>query len=128
MADAIGLGLFSAGGTEIALAQGMPAIVAVLMGVITAAFGGVLRDVFCNEIPRVSPTTSPMPSAFAGWLLVGLHARPTCRDWRCCWPLRVAFGLARRGAGGDWRLPGWAAGGTSGLSPRLVLGRSIVMR
>ena len=30
----------------------MPAIVAVLFGVITAVFGGVLRDIVCNEIPR----------------------------------------------------------------------------
>ena len=49
--DALGLGLFSAGGTQVALAIGQPALVAVLMGVVTASFGGVLRDVVCNEIP-----------------------------------------------------------------------------
>ena len=36
--DALGLGLFSASGTKIALDMQMPAIVAVLMGVITAFF------------------------------------------------------------------------------------------
>lgn len=49
--DAIGLGLFTAGGTQIALDMQQPAVVAVLMGVITAVFGGVLRDIVCNEIP-----------------------------------------------------------------------------
>ena len=50
--DAIGLGLFTAGGTQLAIAASMPAIVAVLMGMITAVFGGVLRDIVCNEIPQ----------------------------------------------------------------------------
>src|SRR5687768_16157891 len=46
--DALGLGLFAASGTQIALAAGMPAVVAVLMGMVTAVFGGVLRDIVCN--------------------------------------------------------------------------------
>jgi uncharacterized membrane protein YeiH len=50
--DAIGLGLFSASGTQIALDSGMPAIVAVLLGMVTAVFGGVLRDVVSNGISR----------------------------------------------------------------------------
>ena len=40
--DALGLGLFTATGTQLALDMAMPAIVAVLMGMITAVFGGVL--------------------------------------------------------------------------------------
>jgi uncharacterized membrane protein YeiH len=50
--DALGLGIFSASGTQIALEGGVPEVVAVVMGVITAVFGGVLRDVVVNEIPR----------------------------------------------------------------------------
>lgn len=49
--DALGLGLFSASGTQIAIDGGMPAVVAVILGVITAVFGGVLRDIVCNKIP-----------------------------------------------------------------------------
>ncbi len=74
--DAIGLGLFSAAGTQLALAQGLPAIVAVLMGVITAVCGGVLRDIVCNEIPTAFHDHRPYAiCAFAGgWVLVGaLH-------------------------------------------------------
>ena len=40
--DALGLGLFTAVGVSQSLALGLPSIVAVLMGVITAAFGGVV--------------------------------------------------------------------------------------
>ena len=74
--DAIGLGIFSAGGTHIALQSGMPAIVAVIMGVITAVFGGVLRDVVVNEIPRAFVDHQPYSVvAFAGgWVVVALEA------------------------------------------------------
>lgn len=72
--DAIGLGIFSAGGTFITLQAGMPAIVAVIMGIITAVFGGVLRDVVVNEIPRAFVDHQPYSIlAFAGgWVVVGM--------------------------------------------------------
>lgn len=51
--DALGLGLFSASGVAIALQNNLPAFPAALIGVITAVTGGVIRDVFCSEIPSV---------------------------------------------------------------------------
>lgn len=51
--DAIGLGLFSILGATYALQLQLSPIVAVLMGVITGIFGGVLRDLMCNRIPSV---------------------------------------------------------------------------
>jgi uncharacterized membrane protein YeiH len=74
--DAAGLGLFTASGTQIALHGGAPTIVAVLMGVVTAVFGGVLRDVVCNEIPRAFSDHRPYAiCAFAGgWVLVAANA------------------------------------------------------
>ncbi len=52
-ADALGLGLFSVTGASLAAEAEMPMFVCVMMGVITGIFGGVLRDVICNEIPMV---------------------------------------------------------------------------
>jgi uncharacterized membrane protein YeiH len=52
-ADALGLGLFSVGGVSLAYEMNMPLFVCVMMGVITGIFGGVMRDVICNEIPMV---------------------------------------------------------------------------
>lgn len=49
--DALGLGLFSAVGTSYALSAGVFWFNAVLIGVITGVFGGVMRDVICNEVP-----------------------------------------------------------------------------
>jgi len=70
--DALGLGLFTASGTQLALAQDLPAIVAVLMGVVSATFGGILRDVVCNDIPTALRDRSPYAvCAFAGgWMYV----------------------------------------------------------
>jgi uncharacterized membrane protein YeiH len=53
VADALGLGLFSIAGVAEALAMGMPLFIASMMGVITGVFGGILRDIVCNEIPMV---------------------------------------------------------------------------
>jgi uncharacterized membrane protein YeiH len=52
-ADALGLGLYSVLGATMAQEAGMPPFVSVMMGVIAGIFGGVLRDVVCNEIPMV---------------------------------------------------------------------------
>jgi len=70
--DAFGLGIFAAGGTHIALQLDATPLIAVLMGVITAVVGGILRDVLVNEVPRAFHDHQPYAViAFAGgWLVV----------------------------------------------------------
>ena len=51
--DAIGLGLFTVVGIEKTLAAGFPLWVAVIMGTMTGAAGGVLRDILINEEPLI---------------------------------------------------------------------------
>ena len=51
--DAVGLGLFTVVGIEKTLAAGFPMWVAVVMGTITGAAGGVLRDILINEEPLI---------------------------------------------------------------------------
>ncbi|QHS08812.1 trimeric intracellular cation channel family protein [Sinimarinibacterium sp. NLF-5-8] len=53
VADALGLALFGISGTRIAELSGYGGLIAVIMGTITGAFGGVLRDVLCAEIPMI---------------------------------------------------------------------------
>jgi uncharacterized membrane protein YeiH len=74
--DAIGLGAFTAGGTQLALDAGVPAVISVIMGVLTAIFGGVLRDIVVNEIPKAFSDHVPYAViAFTGgWVVVGLNA------------------------------------------------------
>ena len=113
--DALGLGLFSASGTQIALDGSLPAIVAVLMGVVTAVFGGVLRDIVCNEIPSAFRDHRPYAiCAFAGgWVLVlaqALQAPPWIALVAGASTAVVLRGLALLSG---WTLPGWrsATGG-----------------
>ena len=51
--DTIGLALFTVGGVGKSIALGYPFWVAIIMGSITGAAGGVIRDVFINEIPLI---------------------------------------------------------------------------
>jgi len=49
--DAIGLGMFTAAGIEISLRSGLNDVYALIMGIITATFGGLIADILRNEIP-----------------------------------------------------------------------------
>lgn len=51
--DSIGLALFTVVGLGKSLSLGYPIWVAIIMGSITGAAGGVFRDVFINEIPLI---------------------------------------------------------------------------
>lgn len=107
--DAIGLGIFAAGGTQIALDSGMPSIVAVIMGVITAVFGGVLRDVVVNEIPRAFVDHQPYSIvAFAGgWIVVLLNVLEVSAFVSVGVAAFVITGLRFLAMIFSWRLPTW---------------------
>jgi len=47
--DAVGLALFSVVGTKIGLDFGVSPLIALCMGVMTASFGGIARDVLCGS-------------------------------------------------------------------------------
>ena len=69
-ADALGLGLFSVAGAGFAADAGTSVFIAAIMGVITGVFGGVARDVICNEIPFIFRNTHLYATAaFFGCLI-----------------------------------------------------------
>ena len=51
--DTIGLGLFTITGVEIGINAGLNPIICIMLGTMSASFGGVLRDVLCNEVPVI---------------------------------------------------------------------------
>ena len=67
-ADALGLALFAALGTEICLQYETGPLVAVMLGVTTAVTGGMIRDVICNEIPLILSREIYATAAFAASL------------------------------------------------------------
>ncbi len=82
LADAIGLGMFSIVGVAAALNAQMPLFIASMMGVITGIFGGVLRDIVCNEVPMVFRDGKPYAiCAFFGcWLYILLQQVQVAED------------------------------------------------
>ncbi|MCK8517340.1 trimeric intracellular cation channel family protein [Methylonatrum kenyense] len=66
IADAIGLATFCVIGAERALAAGVHPATAVLMGVMTGVFGGMIRDVLCGEVPLVLRKELYATAALAG--------------------------------------------------------------
>lgn len=99
LADALGLGVFSAAGAALALEMAVPAAPAVLMGVLTATAGGVLRDVVCAEVPQVFLRRSQLyvTCTFAGAVvLVALRALGMSVDFAtaACVVVTVLFRLA----------------------------------
>lgn len=51
--DTIGLGIFTLIGIQKGLYIGLHPMVCILLGTITASFGGVIRDVLCGEAPII---------------------------------------------------------------------------
>ncbi|MDD5057515.1 MAG: trimeric intracellular cation channel family protein [Sideroxydans sp.] len=67
--DAIGLALFTVIGTSIAMSLQVHWFIAALMGVITGVFGGVIRDILCNEVPLIFRTDIYATASLIGALL-----------------------------------------------------------
>lgn len=51
--DTIGLGVFTLIGLEKGIETGLHPIICVALGTMTACFGGVIRDILCNDIPVI---------------------------------------------------------------------------
>ncbi|MGV7210326.1 trimeric intracellular cation channel family protein [Oxalobacteraceae bacterium A2-2] len=83
IADAIGLGLFAVAGVAQAQAAQMPIFIASMMGVITGIFGGVLRDIVCNEVPMVFRDGKPYAicAFFGAWMYIGLQYTTVSDDF-----------------------------------------------
>ena len=76
--DAIGLGMFTAAGIEVSLQQGLNDIYALIMGIITATFGGLIADILRNEIPNLLKKGELYATACAigGAVFLGLKKFP----------------------------------------------------
>jgi uncharacterized membrane protein YeiH len=76
--DAIGLAVFAVTGAERAMLSGAGSIAAIAMGVITATFGGMVRDVLGGESPVILAREIYVSAALLGAssfiLLIGIGA------------------------------------------------------
>lgn len=53
MFDTVGIAVFTVLGLQKALTLGVHPAIAIMMGMVSAVFGGVIRDIVCNEIPLI---------------------------------------------------------------------------
>jgi len=109
-ADALGLSLFAALGTEICLQHNTGPLVAVMLGVTTAVTGGMIRDVICNEIPLILSREIYATAAFAASLAYVLADRLEFGD-NLALTIGVATGFAVRSLAivYKWSLPSFGA-------------------
>lgn len=113
-ADAVGIAAYSVMGAAKALSVGDTILVAVLMGVATATFGGVLRDTIAREPSSIVKSEIYVSAAFAGAgsyvLLVQLDLPQVA-----CALLAGVIALVLRGGAilRGWTLPGYRAGKNS---------------
>lgn len=71
--DTIGIGLFTILGLQKTLDFGLSPVIAVMMGSVSAVFGGVLRDILSNEVPLIFRKEIYATACLAGGALyVGL--------------------------------------------------------
>lgn len=107
--DALGLGLFSASGTQIALDMGNGNMVSVLMGMITAVFGGVIRDIVCNDIPKAFQDHRPYAVCgfLGGWVLILCQEVQIGKQWSLILAASVASFFRILAVYFDYRLPVW---------------------
>ncbi|HYF59554.1 MAG TPA: trimeric intracellular cation channel family protein [Burkholderiaceae bacterium] len=105
--DALGMGLFAASGTALSIGAGLPTFVAVLMGVITATFGGAIVDVLCNEVPRIFRRTELHATcAFCGgWAFVGAIGAGAPQPVAIALGAALAFAMRLAAVHRGWRLP-----------------------
>jgi uncharacterized membrane protein YeiH len=108
--DALALSVAVPAGVGVSLATGQHWAISLIMGVSTGCFGGLLRDVVCNEVPLVLKQGELyVTAAFAGAsaAVLALSVVPTGAALLIC--AAVTFGLRAGSLTFGWRLPVYKA-------------------
>ncbi len=112
--DALGLGLFAVAGCRKALEFQLDPLPALLLGVLTAVGGGVVRDVLVSEVPRVLREEVYALAALVGAAIVVLGERFDLPEaWSLPAGVLTASGLRILSVRRGWQAPKSPGGGTS---------------
>lgn len=107
-ADALGMALYAVVGAEIALLAGADAWAAMLLGVVTATFGGIVRDMICAEVPLILQREIYALAALAGAaLFVWLRLNGVWRETAFLCAMLLAFGIRGMALWFGWSLPAY---------------------
>lgn len=104
--DAMGLVAFSLIGCDVALKMGYAFPVVVMAGMITGIFGGILRDVLCNQVPVVfQRELYASVSLVVCCLFLGLRALEVSVGISTAVSFAVGLALRLLAIRRGWRLP-----------------------
>ncbi|PWJ19132.1 trimeric intracellular cation channel family protein [Jannaschia seohaensis] len=105
--DAVALSVAVAAGVAVAHGLQQPVWVQIVLGIVTGCFGGLMRDVVCNEVPLVLKAGELYVTA----ALAGAGAAVAMRELGAdgLWPLAACTGMTFLLRAGSirfgWRLP-----------------------
>ena len=88
--DTIGIGLYTILGLEKTLDLGLDPVIAVMMGIVSAVFGGVLRDVLSNDVPLIFRKEIYATACLTGGVLYVILLK---LNVPAPWPLLLGIGL-----------------------------------
>lgn len=104
--DAAGLAVFAVMGAQLALGQGAAPLIAVVMGVMSATFGGIMRDVLCADSLMLMRPELYISCALAGALsFVLLRQLPLALEFAELLAFLLAFSLRGGAILFAWKLP-----------------------
>jgi len=107
--DSLGLGLFAVTGAQKALAYGVDAEVAILLGMVTAVGGGVARDVLLNRVPVILQREIYASAALVGAAIETVGERLGRLSDGLTWgALAACFALRYLSLRYRWNLPSYA--------------------
>lgn len=113
--DAVGLAAYGVIGAAKALAYGVPPLICVVMGALTACFGGVVRDLLAGQpsilLRREITVSAALLSAavFVGLRVIGVDVTPASAAG-----VVLGFGLRAGALAWGWSLPAFPAGSAEG--------------
>ncbi|MFT4069977.1 trimeric intracellular cation channel family protein [Paraburkholderia sp.] len=104
--DAIGLGLFAVSGAQKALVYGHNAELAILLGIVSAVGGGVMRDVLLSRVPAILEREIYASAALFGAAVQVGFSYAGWTDWWTPWFATLACVMVRLASMRyGWRLP-----------------------
>ncbi len=109
-ADAVGISLYGVMGAELARQSGAGPLVAIVMGMMTATFGGLLRDVVCGEMTLVlRKEVYVTAAALAAAMYIGISALGVSTEISMMVGMAAGFSLRALGIVKGLSLPSYKA-------------------
>ena len=104
--DTLGIGLFTVLGMQKAIEMGLSPLVSVMMGVVTAVFGGVIRDVLSNKVPLIFEKEIYAFACFSGALTyLGLKTIHFNEEFNLFFSVAVVIAIRLLAIKFEWSIP-----------------------